>query len=62
MINKKYSKVIKNIEKIRAQNNKNWMDLVRLGFKFAPKASSEIMKRINKSDAQISRELKKLEK
>ena len=62
MINKKYVQIIKKIEKIRAQNNKNWMDLVRLGFKFAPKESSKIMKRINKSDTQISREIKKLEK
>ena len=33
---KKYLKIIKQIEKVRAKNNKNWMDLYRLAFSIAP--------------------------
>jgi len=38
------------------------MDLLKLAFKYAPKDATKIMKRINISDTQISKEIKKLQK
>ena len=52
--------IINNIQKIRAKNNKYWMDLMRLAFKFAPNESSQIIKKINQQDQRISVLLKKL--
>lgn len=59
---KKKNKIINSIEKIRSKNNKNWMDLMRLAFKYAPKESARIMKKIDNLDKKISLELKKLVK
>ena len=61
-MNNKKSKIIDIIQKIRSKNNKNWMDLMRLAFKYAPKESAKIMKKINQLDKKISLELEKLEK
>jgi hypothetical protein len=61
-MNKKYNIIINKVQKIRARNNKNWMDLLKLAFKYAPKDATKIMKRINISDTQISKEIKKLQK
>ena len=33
-------KVIDQIESIRKKNNKNWMDILRIAFKFAPEKTS----------------------
>ena len=33
---KYYNKLIKDIEKIRKKNNKNWMDLLRLSLSIIP--------------------------
>lgn len=60
-MNKK-NNVINAIEKIRSKNNKNWMDIMRLAFKFAPKQASSLVKKINEHDKKISDLLKKLEK
>ena len=57
---KKYQKYINQIQRIRGKNNVNWMDLLRLAFKHAPKDASKIMKRINSDDKKISQLLKKL--
>lgn len=62
MQKKNYNSIINKVQKIRTKNNKNWMDLLKLAFKYAPKESSKIMKRINISDTQISNEIKKLER
>lgn len=40
--------IIDQIEAIRAKNNKNWMDVLRLAFKHAPKEAAEIMAGIYK--------------
>lgn len=61
-MNKKYNIIINKVQKIRARNNKNRMDLLKLAFKYAPKDATKIMKRINISDTQISKEIKKLQK
>jgi hypothetical protein len=58
---KNKNNVINSIEKIRYKNNKNWMDIMRLSFKFAPKQSAKLVKKINYCDKKISELLKKLE-
>jgi len=50
---KKYQSYINKIQKIRGKNNVNWMDILRLAFKHAPKEASAIIRRIN-SDDKIS--------
>ena len=60
MSKKNYNKTISEIQKIRSKNNKNWMDLLRLSFKHAPKESSLIMKKINSADKRISKYINKL--
>ena len=57
---KKASKLIKEIENTRAKNNKNWMDLLRLAFKYAPSQAKKVLKEINKNDQKISQLLKKV--
>lgn len=42
---KKYLKIIKQIEKVRAKNNKNWMDMYRLAFSTAPEKAISIIKK-----------------
>ena len=57
---KSYNKIINQIKKIRSRNNVNWMNILKLAFKFAPKEASKIMKKINSDDKKISILLKKL--
>ena len=57
---KKTSKLIKEIENTRAKNNKNWMDLLRLAFKYAQSQAKKVLKEINKNDQKISQLLKKV--
>ena len=52
--------MLRQIEKIRSKNNKNWMNILRLAFKLDPKGSAKIMKRINYDDKKISKLLNKL--
>ena len=55
------NKIINAIQSARSKNNKNWMDLLRLALKYAPKKSAKIIKNINSHDEKISNLLKKLE-
>ena len=57
---RKTKKLINKIEKIRSKNNVNWMDILRLAFKHAPKEASQLMKKVNSEDKRISFLLKKL--
>ena len=57
---KYYDQIIKNIENTRKKNNKNWMDLVRLGFKHNPKQAKIILKKIFKEDKRVSNLVNKL--
>jgi hypothetical protein len=50
----KYLKIIKQIELVRAKNNKNWMDLYRLAFAVAPEESISIIKKILSRDRSVS--------
>tara|TARA_B100001564_G_C20461395_1_gene588188 strand:+ start:119 stop:316 length:198 start_codon:yes stop_codon:yes gene_type:complete len=60
--NNNYIKYINIIQKIRARNNVNWMNILKLAFKYAPKEASLLMKKINSDDKKISQYLKKLTK
>jgi hypothetical protein len=53
-------KLINKIQKIRSRNNTNWMDLLKLAFKYDPKNSSKIMSKIYRDDQKISKLVKKL--
>ena len=57
---KKHTILINQIQKIRSRNNVNWMNILRLAFKFAPKNAKIIMKKINSDDRKISSLLNKL--
>ena len=50
-------KIIKQIEKIRAKNNVNWMNILRLAMKYAPEETKKILKKINNYDNKISKEV-----
>ena len=52
--------VIDQIEKIRKNNNTNWMNLLRLAYKKSPNESALIMSKIYKDDEKISKLVKKL--
>ena len=59
---KRSLKIIDKVGGIRAKNNKNWMNILKLAFKFAPKQASKIMNQINSDDKKISKLLRKLGK
>ena len=59
-MSKKYLNIVKKIELARSKNNKNWMDLLRLAIKKAPKQAKIILKRINSQDKNISKLLSKI--
>ena len=46
--------LVNQIQKIRSKNNKNWMDLLRLGLKLDLNTTSKILRDIVKSDKKIS--------
>lgn len=52
--------IIDKIEEIRSNNNINWMNILRLGFKYAPDEARDIVSKINVDDQRISDLLKKL--
>ena len=60
MNNNKYLLIIDQIEAVRTKNNKNWMDLLRLAFKYAPEEASEIFNEIFKEDQEVNRLAKEL--
>lgn len=59
-MSKKYLNIVKKIELARSKNNKNWMDLLRLAIKKAPKQAKPILRRINQQDKNISKLLSKI--
>jgi hypothetical protein len=56
------SEIIDEIQKVRTKNNKNWMDILRIAFKYAPEEARSILSEINKSDGKISGLLDQLSK
>jgi hypothetical protein len=59
---KYYLKIISKIESVRKNNNKNWMDILRTSFRYAPKKTAKIMSKIYSDDTSISKLAKKLAK
>ena len=55
-------KIINQIQKIRSQNNNNWMDLLKLSLKLDFKNSSKILKEIVKEDRRNSKIADKISK
>jgi hypothetical protein len=52
--------IIDKIEQIRSKNNINWMNILRVAFKYAPSEARDIVSKINSDDKRISDLLKKL--
>jgi hypothetical protein len=55
-------KTITLIENVRKKNNKYWMDILRVAFRFAPNEAKLIMKKINENDKKISKLIQNLSK
>ena len=60
MKNNNKIKIVNEIQKVRARNNKNWMNILRVAIKFAPKETQKIMRKINIDDKKISKLVSKL--
>jgi hypothetical protein len=58
----KHITLIKKIQKIRSRNNANWMNILKLAFKYAPKEATKLMKKINNDDKKISNLVNQLTK
>ena len=52
--------IIDEIEKVRSQNNINWMDVLRLAFKHSPKEAKKLVNKITIEDTRISKLFKQL--
>ena len=59
---KNYNKIINKIQKIRTKNNVNWMNILRVAMKYAPKQTKKIVKSININDKKIGSLISKLSK
>ena len=55
-----YSRIIDSIEEVRSRNNINWMDVLRLAFKYAPEEAVGLVKKIHDADREISSLLEQL--
>lgn len=59
----KYQKTLKlvnQIQRIRSNNNKNWMNLLKLALKLDHKSTSKILSEIFEDDQKISKIAKKI--
>ena len=57
---KNYLKIISKIENIRKNNNANWMNILRIAFKYNPETTAKVMSKIYMDDQKISSLVKKL--
>ena len=62
MKKKSYTKIINKIQSLRKKNNINWMDILRLSMKHAPKETKKLLKNINDLDKKISKEVSAMTK
>ncbi len=53
-------KIIESISKIRSKNNSNWMQILKIAFKYSPTEASKAMRNIYYYDKKISELVKKL--
>tara|TARA_B100000242_G_C42848608_1_gene394087 strand:- start:514 stop:708 length:195 start_codon:yes stop_codon:yes gene_type:complete len=61
-MNTQVKKIFKEIENLRAKNNKNWMDLLRLSFEIDPKKTIKIIQNILSKDEKLIKLANKLKK
>lgn len=54
------SAVIDEVERIRRNNNKCWMNILRVAIYYAPEETRSILKQINENDRRINELLGKL--
>jgi hypothetical protein len=54
------SEILDKIQEIRAKNNQNWMDLIRIAFKSSPEEAKKVFAKIIEEDEKISEECKKM--
>ncbi|KKK75348.1 hypothetical protein LCGC14_2874620 [marine sediment metagenome] len=52
--------ILNQIQRVRSNNNHNWMDILRLAFKHAPRQAKFIMKDIAECDQKINTLTKEL--
>ena len=57
-----YNSLIQKIQNTRKRNNKNWMDIMRIGFKYKPEETKKIVKKIFQDDQRINKLIKTLVK
>jgi len=57
---KKSENIINEIENIRKKNNVNWMNILRISFKYSPDETAKVMAKIYSDDIRISKLVKKL--
>jgi len=57
-----YLKIIDQISNARKKNNINWMKILKLSFKLAPRDAKKILEDINTQDKKISKLVEKLSK
>jgi len=58
----KENEIIDQIQEVRKNNNKLWMDIVRLCMKLSPIETKKIMGMIQKNDVAVTKLTKKLSK
>lgn len=54
----KDEQLLDQITRVRAHNNANWMDLLRIALKSDPKATKEVLSKILICDLEVSRLLR----
>jgi hypothetical protein len=60
--NSNHLSVISKIENVRKKNNKNWMDILRIAFRYAPNEAAEVLAEIYKEDKKLNSLAKQLTK
>jgi hypothetical protein len=61
-MDKKIDKIFNQIEKLRAKNNKNWMNLLKLSFHNEPNKTMKIINNILSKDESLIKLATSLEK
>ena len=62
MKKKNFTQIINKIQLLRQKNNINWMNILRLSMKYAPKETKKLLKNINDLDKKISKEVSSMSK
>tara|TARA_B100001113_G_C20572171_1_gene389437 strand:- start:78 stop:278 length:201 start_codon:yes stop_codon:yes gene_type:complete len=57
-----YNNLINKIQNTRKKNNKNWMDLMKIAFKYRPDEAKVVVKKIFSEDKKINKLIQKLVK